>query len=344
MPARLTVILVLVAILLATAYSSMFIVTERNQALVLRFGEITRVESEPGLYFKIPTSFVETVQYVDKRLLTLNLDDKVVQVRDGRRYVVDAFATFRINDPRRFREAVSANLTLAADRLRTRLDGALRAVYGVRDFNAALSAERQEMMLEVRDTIRPEAQGLGLEVVDVRIKSTDLPQRVSEQTFERMRSERLAEAAQLRAQGTEASLRIRAEADRQATVIVAEAQRDSEIIRGQGDAERNSIFAAAFEANPEFFEFYRSMAAYERSLTPDGGTTMVLTPDSDFFKYFASPLGGGAVSAPVPAVVTPESETPPSVGDGASLETDGGAQTTTAGLAEVPFSEQAVSE
>lgn len=313
MSTRFTALSVIVAVLLSVVYSSVYVVTERDQALVLRFGEITQVNTEPGLYFKIPTNFVETVQFIDKRLLTIDLDDKVVQVRDGRRYVVDAFATFKIADPRRFREAAAAQLNLAADRLRTRLDGALRQVYGLRDFNAALSVERQQMMLEVRDMIKEEAIGIGLEVVDVRIRSTDLPQRVSEQTFDRMRSERLAEAAQLRALGNQEALRIRAEADRAATVIVAEAQRDAEILRGEGDAERNGIFATAFQADPEFFEFYRSMTAYERALQ-NSGTTMVLSPGSEFFRYFTNPGIGNAPALP-PAESATGPATPASTAD-----------------------------
>lgn len=315
MSTRFTALAVVIAVLLSVIYSSVYVVTERDQALVLRFGEITQVNTEPGLYFKIPTNFVETVQFIDKRLLTIDLDDKVVQVRDGRRYVVDAFATFKIADPRRFREAAAAQLNLAADRLRTRLDGALRQVYGLRDFNDALSVERQQMMLEVRDMIKEEAIGIGLEVVDVRIRSTELPQRVSEQTFDRMRSERLAEAAQLRALGNQEALRIRAEADRAATVIVAEAQRDAEILRGEGDAERNGIFATAFQADPEFFEFYRSMAAYERALQ-NSGTTMVLSPGSEFFRYFTDPGIGTAPSLP-PA----EADTAPAAGASAAGST-----------------------
>jgi modulator of FtsH protease HflC len=278
--------LIVAAILLFIGYTSTFIVSERDQAIHLRFGEIQRVITEPGIYFKVPTNVVDTVQIVDRRLLYLELPDKVVQVNDGRRYVVDAFATFRITEPRRFREAVSGNINLAAERLRTRLDAALRRVYGLRSFDAALSAARSEMMIELRDLVRSEAAEIGFNLVDVRIRRTDLVPEVSQQTYERMRAERLAEAAELRAQGTQEALRIRAEADRQATVLVAEAQRDSEILRGEGEAERNRIFADAFGRDPAFFEFYRSMQAYGLAFNADGGTTMVLSPTSEFFRYF----------------------------------------------------------
>ncbi len=278
------------AIALFIAYTSTFIVSERDQAIHLRFGEIQRVIDEPGIYFKFPTNMVDTVQIVDRRLLYLELADKVVQVNDGRRYVVDAFATFRITEPRRFREAVSGNINLAAERLRTRLDAALRRVYGLRSFDAALSSARSEMMVEVRELVRAEAADLGMNLVDVRIRRTDLVPEVSQQTYARMEAERLAEAAELRAQGTQEALRIRAEADRQATVLVAEANRDAEILRGDGDAERNRIFAGAFGRDPEFFEFYRSMQAYQTALG-SGETTMVLSPTSEFFRYFDD-LGG----------------------------------------------------
>jgi membrane protease subunit HflC len=283
------------------AYSSIFIVNAREQALVLRFGEIRRVIQEPGIYFKLPTSFVDTVQIIESRLLSFDLDDIRVQVRDGRRYIVDAFVAFKITDPRKFRENVSGDLGIASENMRTRLDAALRRVYGQRSFEAALSEQRGEMMLDVRDQLRPLTAELGMEVVDVRIKRTDLLQEVSQQTFERMKAERLAEAAQLRARGTELAARIRAEADREAVVTVAEAEREAEILRGQGDAERNRIFADAYQRDTDFFEFYRSMRAYEQAL-PAANTSLVLSPDSEFFRFFQSELAGavpgGAGAAP----------------------------------------------
>lgn len=303
MSRRFVIVLIVLLAILGIAYTSAFVVSERNQAIVMRFGEITRVIKEPGIYFKIPTNFVDTVQLIDKRLQKIDLEDKVVQVRDGRQYVVDAFATYLITDPRRFRETVQGNITQAESRINTRLDAALRQVYGVRAFGAALSAERGEMMREARDLIRPEARELGLEIVDVRIRRTDLLPQVSQQTFERMKSERLAEAAQLRAIGTQEAVRIRAEADREAVVIVAAARRDSEILRGEGEAERNSIFAGAFSRDPEFFAFYRSLKAYETA-TDQGDTTMILSPNSDFFRFFGSPgtapAGTDAPLAPGP--------------------------------------------
>lgn len=304
--------LIVAAVALFIAYTATFIVSEREQAIQMRFGEIQRVITQPGIYFKVPTNVVDTVQIIDKRLLYLELADKVVQVNDGRRYVVDAFATFRITEPQRFRESVSGNINLAADRLRTRLDAALRRVYGLRSFDAALSNSRSEMMVEVRELVRTEAAELGMQLVDVRIRRTDLVPEVSQQTFERMRAERLAEAAELRAQGTQEALRIRAEADRQATVLVAEARRDAEILRGEGDAERSRIFAEAYGRDSAFFEFYRSMQAYGQALGTNqtGDTTMVLSPTSQFFRFFGSVEGLPVSGAPA-AAATPEAPAAP---------------------------------
>jgi membrane protease subunit HflC len=313
---RLTAFLILVVVVAALLYSSIFVVNEREQALVLRFGEIDQVIREPGIYFKIPTAIVDSVQIIEDRLLNFELEDLRVQVRDGRRYIVSAFIVFKIIDPREFRENVSGSLDIARENMRTRLDAALRRVYGGRSFEAALSEQRAEMMIEVRDQLRPLTEELGINIVDVRIKRTDLLPEVSQQTFERMRAERLAEAAQLRARGTELAARIRAEADREAVVTVAEAEREANILRGQGEGDRSRIFAEAYNQNPDFFEFYRSMKAYEISLE-GGGTTLVLSPDSDFFRFFGDSSGRAGRPAGGPSVpdlrpgTTPESGAAP---------------------------------
>ncbi|MBO6902485.1 MAG: protease modulator HflC [Rhizobiaceae bacterium] len=289
---RLPIIAVIAAILLFLGYSSIFVVNEREQAIVLRFGEIVDVKDEPGLYFKLPFGFLEAdnVQILEDRVLRFDLDDIRVQVSGGKFYEVDAFVAYRISDPRRFRQTVSGSVPLAEQRLRTRLDAALRRVYGLRGFEAALSEERSSMMREVRDQLRPDANSLGLDIADVRIRRTDLTQEVSQQTYDRMKAERLAEAERLRARGREAAQRIRARADREVVEIIADAQRESEILRGEGEGERNAIFADAFSRDPEFFDFYRSMAAYTQALDPDG-TTMLLSPNSDFFRFFGSQSG-----------------------------------------------------
>ena len=296
-------VLIALVVLALIVYSATFIVTERDQAIQLRFGEIQRVITKPGIYFKLPTNMVDTVQIVDKRLNTLEIDNNVVQVRDSRQYVVDAFAAYRIVDVKAFRESVTGNMAIAETRLRTRLDSALRRVYGTRSFGDALSEERAAMMKEVADFVRPEAANLGIEIVELRIRRTELPNNVLEQTYDRMRSERLAEAAELRAEGTQEAARIRAEADRQATVLLAEARRDADILHGEGDAERNRIFAEAYGADKSFFEFYRSMQAYAASLA--SGTTMLLKPDSEFFRYFRGPTGS------LPEVSTPAAQVQP---------------------------------
>jgi modulator of FtsH protease HflC len=291
---RLPIIFFIAVVLALLAYNSFFVVNERDQAIVVRFGEIQEVKTEPGIYFKWPFSFLEAdnVQIVEDRKLRFDLDDIRVQVSGGKFYEVDAFVVYSISDPRRFRQTVGGDLTQVEARLRTRLDSALRRVYGLRGFEAALSDERVSMMREVRDQLRPDAESLGIEIEDVRVRRTDLTQEVSDQTFERMKAERLAEAELIRARGREAAQRIRAVADRQVVEILADAQRESEILRGEGEGERNSIFADAFTRDPEFFEFYRSMAAYTQALEAEGaGTTMVLSPDSEFFRYFTNPGG-----------------------------------------------------
>ena len=306
-----------VAVLLFLVWSSVFVVNEREQAIVLRFGEIVDVKSEPGIYFKAPFSFfdADNVQIVEDRVMRFDLDNIRVQVSGGKFYEVDAFVAFRISDPRTFRAAVSGQVELAEQRLRTRLDAALRRVYGVRGFESALSEERASMMREVRDQLRPDATSLGIEIQDVRIRRTDLTAEVSQQTFDRMKAERLAEAERLRARGREAAQRIRARVDREVVEIIAEARRESEILRGEGEAERNKTFADAYQRDPEFFEFYRSMIAYASALE-SSGTTMVLSPDSEFFRYFQSPGGVGsssgnaAASPAAPAGSAPTAATP----------------------------------
>lgn len=298
---RLPVIGVILAVILFLLYSSVFVVNERQQAIVLRFGEIVDVKTEPGIYFKAPFGFfdADNVQIIEGRVLRFDLDDIRVQVSGGKFYEVDAFVAYRISDPRRFRAAVSGQVPLAEQRLRTRLDAALRRVYGLRGFEAALSEERASMMREVRDQLSADATSLGLQIEDVRIRRTDLTAEVSQQTFDRMKAERLAEAERLRARGREAAQRIRARADREVVETVAEARKESEILRGEGEGQRNSIFANAFQRDPDFFEFYRSMNAYVQSLDPSS-TTMVLSPNSEFFRFFGNASGKAPAGAPAP--------------------------------------------
>ena len=280
---------VVVAILLIV-YASVFVVDEREQANVLRFGEIKRTITEPGLYFKLPLSFAgaDTVQYVEDRTLRLDLDNIRVQVSGGKFYEVDAFLMYEVSDAKKFRETVSGSISLGEQRLRTGLDAALRRTYGLRGFEAALSEERSEMMREVRDQLKTDSASLGLTVRDVRIRRTDLTAEVSQQTYERMQAERLAEAERLRARGRETAQRIRAVADRQVVEITAEAQRDAEITRGEGAADRTRIFAEALEQDPEFYEYSESLKRYAEGL---GGSTLVLSPDSEFLRFLKGPTG-----------------------------------------------------
>ncbi|MER9326235.1 protease modulator HflC [Mesorhizobium sp. M0488] len=317
---RLPVFVVIAAVILFLIYSSVFVVNARQQALVLRFGEIVDVKTAPGIYFKAPFSFfdADTVQIIENRVLRFDLDNIRVQVSGGKFYEVDAFIAYRISDPRVFRAAVSGQIELAEARLRTRLDAALRRVYGLRDFEAALSEERAVMMREVRDQLRPDATSLGLQIEDVRIRRTDLTAEVSQQTFDRMKAERLAEAERLRARGNEAAQRIKARADREVVEIVAEAQKESEILRGEGEAQRSATFAGAYQRDPAFFDFYRSMNAYGTALD-NTGTTMVLSPSSEFFRFFRDPdgkQGPATPAAPAPAApaTAPAAPTAPSTG------------------------------
>jgi len=264
---------------------------------VLRFGQITEVRKEPGLYFKLPTNLVDTVQIIENRLLRYDIANMQLQVSDGAKYIVDAFLTYRIDNATKFRQRLQGDLDLAEQRIGTRFDAALRQVYGRRLFTAALSAERPAMMREARDLIRPGMSDLGIDIVDVRILRTDLLPDVSKNTFDRMSAERFAQAAAIRADGQQASQSLKAIADRQAVEIVAAASKDSEILRGQGDAARSGIFAQAYGADPEFFEFYRSLQSYRTALNASS-TTMVLSPDSEFFQYFKADTTNGTVPTP----------------------------------------------
>lgn len=278
-----------VAVVVIAALSSVFVVDEREKALVLQFGQIVKVKEEPGLGFKIPL-IQEVVRY-DDRILSRDLDPLEVTPADDRRLVVDAFARYRIVDVEQFRRAVGTGGEQAAA---LRLDSILRAetreVLGSVTSNDILSVDRAALMLRIRNQAIAQALPLGLQVLDVRLKRTDLPSENLNATYERMKAERDREAADERARGNEAAQRIRAQADRTVIELVSDAERESQIIQGEADATRSEIFANAFGADPEFFEFYRSMTAYERSLTP-GNSTMVLSPDNEFFNYLKSDQG-----------------------------------------------------
>ena len=296
-----TFLLPIVIVALALALSSIFIVDEREKALVLRFGQIQQIQEEPGLRFKVP--LIDEVVRYDARILSLDTPAIEVTPSDDRRLVVDAFARYRIGDVERFRQAVGVGgERQGADRLQGILNPVIRSVLGAEGVtsNTILSEDRAVLMQRIRQQADARASVLGLDVVDVRLKQTNLPEQNLEATFARMRAEREREATDERARGEEAAQRVRAQADRTVVELVSEANREAEITRGEADAERNSIFAEAFGQDPDFFEFYRSLAAYERAIQGQN-STMVITPDSEFFNYLhgsgrSVPLSAGGVA------------------------------------------------
>ena len=280
----LAIVLVGLAVL---GYMSFFVVNPTQQALVLQFGEIRRTAQEPGLYVKIP--FIQNVVILDHRLLDLNMDSKEVIAADKKRLVVDAFARYKISNPVLFYQTVN-NVREADLRLSTFLDASLRSELGRALFTDVVRDRRADLMEAIRKDIDRRSNEIGVNVVDVKIRRADLPEANSQAVFRRMQTERQREATEIRAQGEEQARRIKSRADRDATVLVAEAKRDAEKIRGDGDAERNRIFAEAYSKDPEFFAFYRSMQAYLTGMS-SGDTRMIISPKSDFFRFFQAPEG-----------------------------------------------------
>jgi len=279
-------------LLSALVFSSVYIVDEREKVLVLQFGRVVATKEEPGLSFKIP--FLQSVVRYDDRILSRDIDPFEVTPSDDRRLVVDAFARYRIIDVNKFREVTGssgdASISVAGDRLDRILGSQTRAILGSVASNDILSSDRAALMLRIREGAITEALKMGIEVIDVRLKRTDLPRQNLDATFARMRAEREREAADEIARGNEEAQKVRASADRTQVEIVSEAQRESEIIRGLADAKRNAIFAQAYGSDPEFFEFYRSLSAYRSSLKGQN-STMVMSPDSEFFNYLRSNVG-----------------------------------------------------
>tara|TARA_B100001123_G_scaffold132359_1_gene153536 strand:- start:692 stop:1588 length:897 start_codon:yes stop_codon:yes gene_type:complete len=279
---------VLLIILAAVGYLSAFTVSEREQALVLQFGEFKRQVKEPGLHFKIP--FVQNVVYYEDRILDLDPPVEPVLLADQKRLLIDTFARYRIEDPLTFFQAVTFE-TQAQQRLNNFVNAALRSTLGNTTLVDLLSDKRVDLMQTIRSKVQEEATDLGIQIIDVRIRRADLPDETSDSIYQRMQSEREREAAEFRAQGDEQAQQIRSRADREVTVIAAEAQRDAEIIRGEGDQTAIKIYADAFNQDADFYAFYRSLEAYRRALADDN-TTLLLSPDSDFFKFFGSIDGG----------------------------------------------------
>lgn len=286
-----TYIIPALVILGAVFLSSIYIVDEREKALVLQFGQIKAVREEPGPAFKIP--FIQQVVKYDGRILSLDTSPLEVTPSDDRRLIVDAFARYRIADVVRFRQAVGVGgLRVAEDRLADILTTQTREVLGSEGVTSdtILSPERAGLMVRIRNQAQARASALGLDVVDVRLKQTNLPEQNLDATFARMRAEREREAADEIARGEEAAQRVRAQADRTVVELVSDARREAEITRGEADAERSRVYAEAYGADPSFFEFFRSLSAYEKSLKGQN-STLVLSPDSEFFNYLGGPSG-----------------------------------------------------
>jgi membrane protease subunit HflC len=281
------VLVVLVAAALIVGYSSLFTVYQTQQALVLRLGQPLPPVPSPGLHVKAP--FIDTVVYIDKRILDLEAPAQEVIASDQKRLVVDAFARYRINDPLRFYQTLGSK-SASDSQLAILLNSALRRVLGEVTFIHVVRDQRAELMSRIRELVDREAAAYGIQVVDVRIRRADLPEQNSQAVYRRMQTERQREAAEFRAQGAQRAQEIRSRADREVTVLVAEATSKSEQIRGEGDGTRNQIFADAYSKDPDFFAFYRSMQAYDAGLKA-GDTRMLLKPDTNFFRYFNDPAG-----------------------------------------------------
>ena len=277
-------ILPVIILIAATLYFSIFIVKEINQAIVLQFGDPKRILMKPGLNFKIP--FIQNVVFLDKRILNLDAPPAEVIASDQKRLIVDAFARFKIIDPLKFYISVG-NERVARSRLSTIINSRIRSVLGTQRLQTLLSEERTKQMALIQEGVNTEAAKFGIQIVDVRIKRADLPPANSDAIYRRMQTEREREAKEFRAKGAEMAITITSTADKEVTVILADAEKQSQILKGEGDGQRNKIFADAFGQDPEFFAFYRAMQAYETALI-GGETSLILSPDSEFFKFFGN--------------------------------------------------------
>ena len=309
--------LIIIAVIGFLLYVSFFIVDPTQEALVLRFGQVVapigypvRAVDTPGLYWRLP--LIDNVEYFDKRILDLDSPPLEIIASDQKRLVVDAFGRYKIVDPLKFFQTVGT-VEIAESRLSIVLNSAVRRVLGDATFIQLVRDERAQLMSKITEQVGREAVGLGVQMVDVKIRSADLPEANSQAIYQRMQTERQRQATEIRAQGEQAARRIRAEADRQATVIVADANGESERLRGEGEAKVNAIYATAFSKDPEFFDFYRSMEAYRAGLG-SSDTRLVLSPNSEFFKYFRDSTGGapavGGQAAPSPAAAQPPAAAP----------------------------------
>jgi len=272
----------IIVVIVVFLFQSIFIVKEINQAIVLQFGDPKKIITEAGLNFKLP--FIQNVVYLDKRVLNLDNPPEEVIASDQKRLIIDAITRFQIVDPLKFYISVG-NERVARSRLSTIINSRIRGVLGTQDLATLLSTERTKQMTIIRNDVNVEAKGFGIKIVDVRIKRADLPPANSDAIYKRMQTERQREAKEFRAQGAEIAAKITSTADKDVTVLLANAKKQSEIMKGEGDGQRNKIFAEAFGKDPQFFAFYRAMQAYETALI-GGETSLVLSPDSAFFKFF----------------------------------------------------------
>ena len=275
-----------IVLIAVVVFQSLFVVQEISQAIVLQFGDPKKIITKAGLNFKLP--FIQNVVYLDKRILNLDNDPEEVIAADQKRLIVDAFARFKIVDPLKFYISVG-NERVARSRLSTIINSRIRGVLGTQELATLLSTDRARQMQIIQSQVNEEAKNFGINIVDVRIKRADLPPANSEAIYKRMQTEREREAKEFRAQGAEIAQKIRSTADKDVTVILAQANKKSEIMKGEGDGQRNKIFANAFGRDPQFFAFYRAMQAYEKALI-GGETSLVLSPDSDFFKFFGKSI------------------------------------------------------
>ena len=264
-------------------YSTFFIVQETQQAIVLQLGEPKKVYKDAGLYYKIP--LLQNVQLVDKRILDIDAPAEEVIALDQKRIIVDAYAKFLITDPLKFYISVG-NERVAQSRMSSIINAKIRGVLGKENLVNLISLDRTKLMNKITKEVAEEAKDFGINVIDVRIRRADLPSANSEAIFKRMQTERTREAKEFRAEGAELGQTIKSKADKEVTILLAEARKASQILRGEGDGQRNKIFAEAFGRDPEFFSFYRAMQSYEKSLLGGGETSLVLSPDSEFFRYF----------------------------------------------------------
>ena len=272
----------IIVVIIVFLFQSIFIVQEINQAIVLQFGNPKKIISEAGLNFKLP--FIQNVVYLDKRVLNLDNPPEEVIASDQKRLIIDAITRFQITDPLKFYISVG-NERVARSRLSTIINSRIRGVLGTQDLATLLSTERTKQMTIIRNDVNEEAKGFGIKIIDVRIKRADLPPANSDAIYKRMQTERQREAKEFRAEGAEIAAKITSTADKDVTVLLANAKKQSEIMKGEGDGQRNKIFANAFGKDPQFFAFYRAMQAYETALI-GGETSLILSPDSAFFKFF----------------------------------------------------------